>query len=59
MLQVEQFEILLQMQGKFQKLGTANFECFEVYFGVFSGFSAVFVEVIAQESCYAEMVQTK
>ena len=30
LMQVEQFEILLQMQDKCQKLGIANFE----YFGV-------------------------
>ena len=33
-MQVEQFEILLQMQSKCQKLRIANFECFEVYCGI-------------------------
>ena len=33
-MQVGQFEILLQVQGKCQKLGISNFEYFEVYCGI-------------------------
>ena len=34
LVKVEQFEILLQMQGKFQKPRISNFECFKVYYGI-------------------------
>ena len=33
-MQVEQFKILLQMQGKYQKFKIANFKCFEVHCGI-------------------------
>ena len=33
-MQVEQLEILLQIQGKYQKLVIADFECIEVFCGV-------------------------
>ena len=38
-MQIEQFEISLQMHGKFQKLGIANFEFLSVlrYCNGFSG----------------------
>ena len=43
-MQVEQYEILFQMQGKFQKLGIDNFKCFEVFCGIVMALAVFFVE---------------
>ena len=58
-MQVKRFGILLQMKGKFQRLVIGSFKCFGVFFVFFSGFIGVLWEVIVQNSCYAEMLQTK
>ena len=52
-MQIEQFEVLLEMQGKFQKLGIANFQYFEVCCGIVPVLEAFFCEVVVQSSCCA------
>ena len=56
-VQVEQFEIWLQMQGKYLNLGNANFEYFHVYCGIIIVLVVFFCEIVVQESFCAEIVQ--
>ena len=48
--------IFLQMQGKCQKFGIINFECFEVYYGIVKVLVVFFCEVVVQRSRCADVV---
>ena len=59
LVHVQQFEILLQTKGKFQKILIANFKCFEVHCSIVMVIVVFFCEVVVQRSCCAEMLHTK